>query len=158
MQSLTLMCRLPRRAIDFLAVTDVVCRKNVYVIPSVGPVSLALNLFGRDRGHFVTCNRLFRVAVRLRGSRPSTNCTWVSFRYRKGSEDYTPVCGVCRLAQLSLMRGGPRRLGGSDDVMSNNGFSLGKSPSCGPVGMEQIADLPPKCSNPARWKPGTLCE
>src|ERR1700722_14953933 len=75
---------------------SVVCRNNVYVIPSVGTVSLTVNLFGRDRGHLVTCNRLFRVAVRLRVSRPRTNCTWVSFRYRKGSEDYTSVCGVVR--------------------------------------------------------------
>jgi len=31
--------------------------------------AVALNLFDRDRGHAVTCNRLFRLAARLRGSR-----------------------------------------------------------------------------------------
>jgi hypothetical protein len=48
------------------------------MIPTAGFVTVAFNLFGRGRGHFVTYNRLFRVAVRLRGSRPPTNCTWVS--------------------------------------------------------------------------------
>ena len=46
----------------------------------------------------VTCSRLCRVAVRLIiGSRLLTNCTWVSARYRKGSQDYTEVCGGCLL-------------------------------------------------------------
>jgi hypothetical protein len=31
--------------------------------------AVALNLFDRDCGHAVTCDRLFRLAVRLRGSR-----------------------------------------------------------------------------------------
>jgi hypothetical protein len=37
----------------------VVCRRGTY--PTVGIIALALNLFGRDRGHFVTCNRLFQI-------------------------------------------------------------------------------------------------
>jgi hypothetical protein len=72
---------------DFLAVTCLARRKNEYEVPTGGLASLALNLFGRDPGHFVTCYRLFRVAVRLRESRAPTNCTWVSVRYRKGSQD-----------------------------------------------------------------------
>src|SRR5713226_5078231 len=47
-------------AIDFFAVTGVVCRWGTYVIPTVGIIAVALNLFGRDRGHFATCNRLFQ--------------------------------------------------------------------------------------------------
>jgi hypothetical protein len=122
---LNLMCRLPKRGNDFLAVTGVFRRKNVCAIPSVGTVSLTFNLFGRDRGHLVTCNRLFRVAMRLRGSRPPTNCTWVSFRYRKGSEDYTSVCGVI-CAELAPTCGGVR----ADCDVKTPHFSLGKSPAC----------------------------
>jgi hypothetical protein len=40
------------------------------VIPTGALVTVAFSVFGRDRGHFVTCNRLVRIAVRLRGSRP----------------------------------------------------------------------------------------
>ena len=116
---------------DLLAVTGVVCRVNAQAIPAGGIVSLRFNLFGRDHGHFVTCNRLFRVAVRLRGSRPPTNCTWVSFRYRKGSEDlYAGLWCLPFARNLPNAWLCPRKLAGSDDVISNNRFSLGKSPSC----------------------------
>jgi hypothetical protein len=43
-------------------------------------------------------------------------------------------------------------LDGSSDDATEEQNSAGKPPSA-PVGMEQIADLSPKCSNPA---PGTL--
>jgi hypothetical protein len=46
---------------DFFAVMGVVCRWGTYVIPTVGIIAVALNLFGRDRGHFVTCNWLFQI-------------------------------------------------------------------------------------------------
>jgi hypothetical protein len=42
-------------------VTGVICQRNTNVNPTVGFFTASLNLFGRDRGHFVTCNRLFRV-------------------------------------------------------------------------------------------------
>jgi hypothetical protein len=32
------------------------------VIPAVGIIAVALDLFGRDRGHFATCNRLFQIS------------------------------------------------------------------------------------------------
>jgi hypothetical protein len=46
-------------AADLVAVTVVVCRRGTYVIPAAGIIAVALDRFGRDRGHVVTCNRLF---------------------------------------------------------------------------------------------------
>src|SRR5258708_40262489 len=40
--------------------TKAVCRGSRYAIPPCGLTAVALNLFDGDRGHAVTCNRLFR--------------------------------------------------------------------------------------------------
>jgi hypothetical protein len=100
----------------------------------------------------------FSSSMRLSESRPPTNCTWVSVRYRKGSEDYTPVCDVCRLRAAFPNAGRcSRRLGGSDDVMSKKEFRSANHHHAPRWGWNKIADLPPK-SNPVHRKPGTLCE
>lgn len=41
------------------------------MVPAFRPLAVVLNCRGRDRGHFVTCNRLFRLVMRLRGSSPA---------------------------------------------------------------------------------------
>jgi hypothetical protein len=75
-------------AADFFAVA---C-----VIPPIGLVTIALSRFGRDRRHFVTCNRLFRIAVRLGGWRLPTQL-YVGKRpiSKWMGESYTEVYGVC---------------------------------------------------------------
>jgi hypothetical protein len=35
-----------------LAVMTVICRRGIWEIPTAGIIAVALNLFGRDRGHF----------------------------------------------------------------------------------------------------------
>jgi hypothetical protein len=99
----------------------------------------------------------FSSSMRLRQSRPPTNCTWVSLRYRKGSEDYTPVCGVCLFAPTFPTRGGecPHRLG---DVMFKSKIFARQIAIMRRPGLEQIADLLAKCSNPAHRDTRTLCE
>lgn len=52
-------------ACPLLTVTGVVCRRNTVV--TVEFVAVALSVFGRACGHFVTCNRLFRSGARLGG-------------------------------------------------------------------------------------------
>src|ERR1700740_79841 len=64
--------RSPSAAPDVFAVTGEACPRNTNVIPTGALVTVAFSVFGRDRRHFVTCNRLARIAVRLRGSRPSS--------------------------------------------------------------------------------------
>ncbi len=57
-------------AAAFFADPKGVCRGgDSYVVQSRGLTAVALNLFDRDRRRAVTCNRLFRLAVRLRGLR-----------------------------------------------------------------------------------------
>ena len=53
-------------AADFCAGTSLV-RRDRDVIQTAGLVAVALDLFNWDRGHPVTCNRLFRSAARLGG-------------------------------------------------------------------------------------------
>jgi len=43
-----------------LDVIGVVCRWGTHVNPTAGIIAVAFNRFGRDRGHFATCNRLFQ--------------------------------------------------------------------------------------------------
>ena len=53
--------------VDFCAGTSLVCRRDRGVFRTAGLVAVALDLFNWDRGHAVTCNRLFRSAARLGG-------------------------------------------------------------------------------------------
>jgi hypothetical protein len=62
-RSVRLSCEVSQgKATDFFAVIIMVCRWGTYVNPTVGIIAVGLKLFGRDRGHFATCNRLIPVA------------------------------------------------------------------------------------------------
>jgi len=50
---------------EFCAGTNLVCRSDKDVFRPPVSWRLRLNLFNWDRGHLVTCNRLFRPAARL---------------------------------------------------------------------------------------------
>src|SRR5882724_9822235 len=52
-------------AVEFCAGTNLVCRSDKDVFQTAGLVAVAPDLFNWDRGHLVTCNRLFRPAARL---------------------------------------------------------------------------------------------
>jgi hypothetical protein len=59
-------------AASCLTTRKVACQWDRHVIEPRGRAAVAFNLFDRGRGHAVTCNRLFRLTVRLRGSRPAS--------------------------------------------------------------------------------------
>jgi hypothetical protein len=60
-QSLTLICRLPRRRSGLLCRHRCDLRVQHILIPTVGIIAITLDNLGRDHGHFATCNWLVQI-------------------------------------------------------------------------------------------------
>jgi hypothetical protein len=67
-----------------------------HVTPPVGLVTLGFCLFGRDRGHVVTCNRLFRLAETRRIETDGSIVRGYAYDIEWDRRSYTEVCGVSR--------------------------------------------------------------
>jgi hypothetical protein len=71
------------------------------MISPIWLIAAALNRFGRDRGHLVTCNRLLRLAARLGGLRPIAQSYAGKHPISKGIERVILWFAMVTLAQFS---------------------------------------------------------
>src|SRR5713101_930152 len=85
-----------------------ICRRGTYANPTVGIIAAALNLFGRGRGH--SCHLQSALpdhSARIMIEIDRSIVRGVRVRYRKGSESYTEVWGICFHASAMARPGSP---------------------------------------------------